>query len=42
VLVRSANVEKVMPEVAKFGGTVLKTSLTTEQDEKLRAALAAH
>ena len=42
VLVRSANAEKVMPEVAKFGGTVLKTSLTTEQDEKLRAALAAH
>jgi uncharacterized membrane protein len=41
VLVRSVNVDKVLPEVGKFGGTVLKTSLTTEQDEQLRAALAA-
>jgi uncharacterized membrane protein len=42
VLVRSVNAEKVLPEVAKFGGQVLKTSLTTEQDERLRKALAAH
>jgi uncharacterized membrane protein len=41
VLVRSVNVDKVLPEVGKFGGTLLKTSLTTEQDEQLRAALAA-
>ena len=41
VLVRSVNVDKVLPEVGKFGGTVLKTSLTSEQDEQLRAALAA-
>ncbi len=42
VLVRSVNTAKVLPEVGKFGGTVLKTSLTTEQDDKLRAALTAH
>jgi uncharacterized membrane protein len=41
VLVRSVNVDKVLPEVGKFGGTVLKTSLSTEEDERLRKALAA-
>lgn len=41
VLVRSVNVDKVLTEVGKFGGTVLKTSLTADQDERLRKALAA-
>jgi uncharacterized membrane protein len=41
VLVRRATPDKVLPEVAKYHGTVLKTSLTKEQDERLRAALAA-
>jgi uncharacterized membrane protein len=30
----------VLPEMAQFGGTVLRTNLSTEQETKLRAALA--
>jgi uncharacterized membrane protein len=30
-----------VPEIQKYGGTVLKTSLSKEQDERLRKALAA-
>jgi uncharacterized membrane protein len=41
VLVRSVNTEKVLPEVGKFGGTLLKTSLSSEEDERLRKALVA-
>ena len=41
VLVRKATPEKVLPQVAKYGGTVLKTSLSPEQDERLRKALSA-
>ena len=40
VLIRSVNTEKVLPDISKFGGTLLKTSLTTEQDQQLREALA--
>lgn len=40
ILIRSVNAEKVLPDISKYGGTVLKTSLTTEQDEQLRKALA--
>jgi len=40
VLVRSVNTEKVVPDISRFGGKLLKTSLTTEQDEQLRKALA--
>jgi uncharacterized membrane protein len=40
VLVRKVTADKVVPEVAKFHGTVLKTSLSTEQEERLQAALA--
>jgi uncharacterized membrane protein len=40
VLVRKVTADKVVPEIRKFGGTVLKTSLSEEQDERLRAALA--
>jgi uncharacterized membrane protein len=39
VLVRSATPDKVVPEVAKFGGTILQTSLPKETEEKLQAAL---
>ncbi|HEX5547042.1 MAG TPA: DUF1269 domain-containing protein [Ktedonobacterales bacterium] len=39
VLVRKATVDKVLPEVAKYGGTVLQTSLPKETEEKLQAAL---
>jgi uncharacterized membrane protein len=40
VLVRKVTPEKVLPHVAKFGGTVLKTSLSPEQDERIRKALS--
>jgi uncharacterized membrane protein len=39
VMARDANQERVLPEMAKFGGTVLKTNLTTEQQQALEAAL---
>jgi uncharacterized membrane protein len=41
VLVRKVTADKVLPEIRKFGGTVLQTSLTSAQDERLRAALKA-
>jgi uncharacterized membrane protein len=41
VLVRKVTPDKVLPEIQKYGGTVLKTSLSNEQDEQLRKALAA-
>lgn len=41
VLVRKVTPDKVLPEIQKYGGTVLKTSLSKEQDERLREALAA-
>jgi uncharacterized membrane protein len=41
VLVRKVTPDKVVPEIQKYGGTVLKTSLSKEQDERLRKALAA-
>jgi uncharacterized membrane protein len=40
VLFRNANPDKVLPEIAKYGGTVLKTSLTNEGEARLRQALA--
>lgn len=40
VLVRSVTADKVLPEMAQFGGTVLRTNLSAEQETKLRAALA--
>jgi uncharacterized membrane protein len=39
VLVRTATVDKVVPELAKYGGTVMQTSLPKETEEKLQAAL---
>jgi uncharacterized membrane protein len=39
VLVREATADKVVPEVAKFGGTVIQTSLSNEQETALQEAL---
>ena len=39
VLVRSATPDKVVDEIKKYGGTLLQTSLSHEQEEKLQAAL---
>jgi len=40
VMARSANQERVLPEIAKFGGTVLRTNLTAEQQQALENALS--
>ena len=39
VLVRRATLDKVLPELRPFGGTVLRTSLSHEQEERLKQAL---
>ena len=41
VLVRKVTADKVLPEMAHFGGTVLRTNMTSEQEAKLRDALKA-
>ena len=41
VLVRRVTPDRVMAEVSTYGGTVLHTSLSTEDETRLRAALAA-
>jgi uncharacterized membrane protein len=41
VLARNAQNERVLPEMAKFGGTVLKTSLSEEKQAALEEALSA-
>jgi uncharacterized membrane protein len=41
VLVRKVTADKVLQEMAQFGGTVLRTSLTAEQERKLQGALNA-
>ena len=40
VMARNTNQERVLPEMAKFGGTVLRTNLTTEQQQALEDALS--
>jgi uncharacterized membrane protein len=40
VMARTTNQERVLPEMAKFGGTVLRTNLTAEQQLALESALA--
>ena len=40
VKAHDANRERVFPEMAKFGGTVLKTNLTSEQQQALENALS--
>lgn len=39
VLVRSMTPDRVLDEMKKFGGTVIKTNLSHENEAKLRAAL---
>jgi uncharacterized membrane protein len=39
ILVRSVTADKVLPELEPFQGTVLRTSLSNEQEERLRQAL---
>jgi len=41
VLVRKVTADKVLPAMAVFGGTVLRTNLTAEQEAKLQQALSA-
>ena len=41
ILVRKVTADKVLPEMAPFGGTVLQTNLSAEQEAKLEAALKA-
>jgi len=41
VLIRQMTPDKVIEEIQKFGGTLIKTNLCHENEEKLRAALAA-
>jgi uncharacterized membrane protein len=42
VLFRKVTFDRVLPELEKFGGTVLRTSLTQEQETALREALSKH
>lgn len=39
VLVRKSTPDKVVPEVAKYGGKILQTSLSKETEDKLQAAM---
>jgi uncharacterized membrane protein len=39
VLVRSATTDKVVPEISKFGGHLIQTSLSNEQETALQEAL---
>jgi uncharacterized membrane protein len=39
VLVRRVTLDKVLPELAPFGGKILKTSLSTDQEKRLRNAI---
>ena len=41
LLIRNAEEDQVMPRIATYGGTVLKTSLTKDNEERLRKALAS-
>ena len=39
MLVRRVNFDKVLPELSKFGGKIIRTSLTHDQETRLKAAL---
>ena len=41
VLVRQATPDKVLPQVARFGGQIIHTSLSAEAEEQLRETLKA-
>jgi uncharacterized membrane protein len=40
VLIRRVTADKVLPEISQYGGTVLRTSLSDEMEQRLQAALA--
>jgi uncharacterized membrane protein len=42
VLVHRATPDKVLGEIQRFGGDVIQSSLSTEQEERLQEALSAH
>lgn len=42
VLLRKVTLDKVLPDLAQYEGTVLKTSLSNEQEQELREALHKH
>jgi uncharacterized membrane protein len=42
VLIRSSTPDKVLPEIEPFRPRVLRTSLSQQQEDKLRAALQTH
>jgi len=42
VLIRSMTADKVVDDISQYGGTVLKTSLSHLDEEKLQAALDQH
>ncbi|WP_337263535.1 MULTISPECIES: DUF1269 domain-containing protein [unclassified Serratia (in: enterobacteria)] len=39
ILVRSVTADKVLPEIEPFGGTIIQSSLTSEDEAKLQLAL---
>ena len=39
-VVRRVSADKVVPEISRYGGTVMKTSLSKEAEERLQAALS--
>ena len=39
ILAREARLDKVLPEISRYGGKVLRTSLPKEQEDKIQAAL---
>jgi uncharacterized membrane protein len=41
VLFHSANQERVLPGISKYGGTVLQTTLSADAEQRLQAALNA-
>ncbi|MEU1202215.1 DUF1269 domain-containing protein [Streptomyces sp. NPDC005813] len=41
VLVKQAAADKVVPQIAEFGGQLVQTSLSQEQEDALREAIAA-
>ena len=42
VLIHKVTADKVVEDISQYGGTVLKTSLNHQDEEKLQAALDAH
>jgi len=42
MMIRQATADKAVPELAKLGGTVLRTTLSNESEAKLNKALAEH